>query len=64
MSPQSLPLFISVNSQDDYGFQDGARAMRDIAQDHGVQLEYHESPGSHCQNIFPDELSEFLINFD
>ncbi len=55
------PLFISIGRQDDYGFFSGAKALADLAQSHGVLVQWVPVEGKHC--AYDEELlAGFLVS--
>jgi hypothetical protein len=53
-------LYIAAETQDEFGFQEGAAHLMEVATQAGSPVEWHLRPGGHCKSQRMDEVAAFL----
>ena len=52
-------MYISSSSQDEFGFQEGANDLYQMAEDAGVDVTLNKRQGRHC-SIVVNDIADFL----
>ena len=53
-------IYISVATDDQFGFSEGTKVFKDLALERGVEVDFHENIGNHCQTE-PESIANFII---
>ena len=55
----SMPIYVSIGTEDEYGFAEGAQSLVNVARAKGATVEWVPVPGRHCQ-FDPRTLAAFF----
>src|SRR3989338_4059718 len=53
-------LYVGADAKDEFGFQEGAAHLMEVASAAGSPVEWHLRPGGHCKSQRMDEVAAFL----
>jgi S-formylglutathione hydrolase FrmB len=59
MNEEYPPIFLSVGSEDSYGFQEGTARFVEIAKEKGVHVTWEPTKGGHC-SFSPSSVAKFF----